>query len=446
VSKARSVLGEATDTLYNSFSAVHDAVAGEGNIAPPDLRPSFMIAMRVLAAYVALGDGTISPQEAHAISDIFWLDAGGDWITLREQIEADPGCVDEAIATLGRYAALLPAKSDADGDGYSDNAVCDGTALVLRTILAADVNQHPEVERLTEVLTGLRLAAGISGSTGANPVADAPASNSVVGIMRELDGMVGLSEVKQQVETLSNLARIFSIRRRMGLPVPDMSFHLVFLGNPGTGKTTVARVIARLYGALGLLSKGHLVEVDRSGLVAGYIGQTESKVQEVIASALGGVLFIDEAYALEAGFENDFGKEAVATLLKAMEDHRDDFVVIAAGYTDKMQGFLQINPGLRSRMPRDLTFANYSPAEMAAIFVTMVRGASYSLPENARDMLTSVFEQWDRQATDFANARDVRNAFERVIAAQANRLASIPDPDGSELQALTAEDLRALSA
>jgi ATPase family associated with various cellular activities (AAA) len=188
---------------------------------------------------------------------------------------------------------------------------------------------------------------------------DNPASfDPIQRCIAELYALVGLASVKREVETLINLAKVFSIRKERGLAVPDISFHMVFSGNPGTGKTTVARIVAKVYGCLGLLSKGQLVEVDRSGLVANFVGQTATKARKVIDSAKGGVLFIDEAYALsrETDTQNDFGSEAIEVLLKSMEDFREDLVIIAAGYTDRMKHFLQSNPGLRSRFPRVIEF------------------------------------------------------------------------------------------
>ena len=191
-------------------------------------------------------------------------------------------------------------------------------------------------------------------------------------LLAQLDSLVGLERVKENVRSLINLVKVRKLREQNGLPTPPLSLHLVFMGNPGTGKTTVARLIAKLYRAVGVLSKGQLVEVDRSGLVAGYVGQTAIQTGQVIQKALGGVLFIDEAYALIAGEgANDFGREAVETLLKAMEDHRDDFVVIVAGYADLMERFISSNPGLESRFNRYFVFEDYDADQLNAIFQSM---------------------------------------------------------------------------
>lgn len=227
---------------------------------------------------------------------------------------------------------------------------------------------------------------------------------------------------------------------------PEMSFHLVFSGNPGTGKTTVARIVGKVYNALGILSKGHLVEVDRSGLVAGYVGQTALKTQEVIAQALGGVLFIDEAYTLtpENG-DKDFGQEAIDTILKAMEDHRDDFIVIVAGYATLMPRFIDSNPGLKSRFNKYLYFADYNGEELYQIFQDRVKRNDYQLDEKAaeavREHLQELYEDRD---SNFGNARDVRNLFEKIVANQADRVAGLETPSDEDIVTITAEDLEGL--
>ena len=228
--------------------------------------------------------------------------------------------------------------------------------------------------------------------------------------MAELNSLIGLGMVKEEVADLVHVVEHQERRKAQGLRVPPMSMHLVFMGNPGTGKTTVARYIARLYKALGLLSKGQLVETDRSGLVAGYIGQTAIKTQEIIDNAMGGVLFIDEAYTLNGNTDNDFGQEAIDTLLKAMEDKRDNFAVIVAGYPDLMDEFVQSNPGLESRFNRYIHFEDYSADEMLSIFKMSCEKNQYTLTEAAEEAVKKYFSTVS--ISDIANGRGARNLFE----------------------------------
>ena len=248
------------------------------------------------------------------------------------------------------------------------------------------------------------------------------------------------------MHNLINLVRVHQMRRDHDLPTPELSLHMVFSGNPGTGKTTVARIMARVYHTLGILSKGQLVEVDRSGLVAGYVGQTALKTTQVIEKALGGVLFIDEAYALSGKGGQDFGQEAIDTILKAMEDHRDDLVVIVAGYEDLMEDFIHSNPGLESRFNRFLHFADYTVEELCAIFDMQCRKGCYTLTPEARDQVRRALESADTDGISFGNARGVRNLFERVLVQQANRLASADAPTREMLMELTGEDVAAAAA
>ncbi len=262
-------------------------------------------------------------------------------------------------------------------------------------------------------------------------------------LLAELDGLCGLEQVKQDVKSLINLVKVRRLREEAGLPVPPMSLHLVFLGNPGTGKTTVARLLARLYHAIGVLPKGQLVEVDRSGLVAGFVGQTALKTQEVIQKAIGGVLFIDEAYALvNQDNGNDFGREVIEVLLKNMEDHRKDLVVIVAGYSQLMEKFIHSNPGLESRFNKYFYFEDYDGAQLFTILQSMCVKNGYVLtPEGealARRELMALYEDRDE---NFGNARDVRNLFEQAVARQSDRVARLEAPTREQLMELRPEDL-----
>lgn len=260
-------------------------------------------------------------------------------------------------------------------------------------------------------------------------------------LKKELEEYIGLDTIKQEVESLINLVTIQKMRRENGLPVQDLSLHMVFSGNPGTGKTMVARLMSRIYQSLGILSKGHLVETDRSGLVAGYVGQTAIKTSEVIQKAMGGVLFIDEAYTLTNTGVQDYGQEAVDTLLKAMEDHRDDLIVIVAGYIELMEDFIHSNPGLESRFNRFMDFPDYTLEELIKIFELDCRKAGYKLSEDAAGELGNLLRIVNTNPKTFGNARGVRNLFERAVSAQANRLAAQKQLSRDELMLLLPADL-----
>ena len=268
-------------------------------------------------------------------------------------------------------------------------------------------------------------------------------SDNLDALMDELNGLIGLENVKKNLNNLINVIRIRKVRKDMGLSQTSMSLHLVFSGNPGTGKTTVARLLAKIYKALGVVEQGQLVEVDRAGLVQGYMGQTAQKTQEVIDSAIGGVLFIDEAYTLTNKKDSsDYGQEAVDTLLKRMEDDREDFVVIAAGYTEPMEEFLESNPGLRSRFSKIIEFEDYTAEDLYQIFLSMCEKQDYQLTEEANEKVRKNFGLMVLYKGDnFANAREVRNFFERCIERQANRLVEEGDVDFKDAMTLTEEDV-----
>ena len=261
-------------------------------------------------------------------------------------------------------------------------------------------------------------------------------------LIAELEKLIGLSDVKEEVHSLINLINIRQLRKSKGLPMHDMSYHMVFTGSPGTGKTTVARLIAGIYKELGVLSKGTLTEVDRSGLVAGYVGQTALKVSDVVKKALGGVLFIDEAYSLSAqGGSNDFGSEAIDTLVKLMEDHRDDLVVIVAGYTREMSEFLNANTGLVSRFNKYIEFKDYNDEELIAIMLSMADRMEMKLSDDAVERLRDYVSSMD--AVDkklFGNARGIRNLFEKLLVGQANRLSTVVEPSIDDLSIIIGED------
>ena len=268
-------------------------------------------------------------------------------------------------------------------------------------------------------------------SIDSKKIEDKSEEESLEDLLNELNELIGLAGVKEEVSSLVNILKINKLRESRGFKVPQVSKHLVFLGNPGTGKTTVARLLSKIYKKLGVLEKGQLVEVDRSGLVAGYVGQTAIKTQEKI----------DEAYTLAKG-ENDFGQESIDTLLKAMEDQREDFVVIVAGYSKPMNRFLESNPGLKSRFNKSITFEDYSPNELLDIFELFCKLNDMRLSSDARDYLTQYLNKLSNEKSEnFANGREMRNLFEKAFTNQANRLSHYNNISDEELNIIKTEDI-----
>jgi Holliday junction resolvasome RuvABC ATP-dependent DNA helicase subunit len=268
------------------------------------------------------------------------------------------------------------------------------------------------------------------------PEQPAEPEKSVEELLAELDAMIGLERVKKEIHRQVALLTVEKMRTEAGLKAPKMSRHLIVVGNPGTGKTTVARLVGAIYKALGLLPKGQLVEVDRSELVAGYVGQTAMKTAEVCAKATGGVLFIDEAYALTG---DQYAQEAVNTLVKEMEDHREDLVVIVAGYPDPMVGFIAQNPGLASRFTTTIEFDDYSDDELLAILDSIAEGSDYELTDDAHERVSHVFQATPRTPA-FGNGRFSRNLFEHAVGRHAWRLKDATEPTRDDLRLLTAGD------
>ncbi|MBA3398572.1 MAG: AAA family ATPase [Acidimicrobiia bacterium] len=307
--------------------------------------------------------------------------------------------------------------------------------LVAMDALGVERPGHPRVAIPTKPDPSLDTRIGSTAADPPRPIDD---------VLAELDELVGLTAVKSDVRRLTSLLRIQKIRAERDLPTIETSHHLVFTGNPGTGKTTVARLLSQIYRSLEIVTKGHLVETDRSKLVAGYVGQTAERTRAVLESALGGTLIIDEAYALARGGENDFGREAIDTIVKFMEDHRDDLAIVAAGYPDEMTTLLDANPGLHSRFTRTVHFPDYTTDELVKIFERIGESSSYHVDDEARARLRAVLDATPR-TRGFGNARHARNLFEAAVGAQAERLAATAEPSDEQLTTLTAGDIGGVS-
>ena len=267
-------------------------------------------------------------------------------------------------------------------------------------------------------------------------------AEDIDGLMDELNSLIGLESVKSSLNNLINLVKVRKMREEMGLKVPEMSLHLVFSGNPGTGKTTVARLLSKIYHQLGVVSKGQMIEVDRAGLVEGYVGQTAQKTAKVCDSAMGGILFIDEAYTLANNDGQDFGQEAIDTILKRMEDNRGDFIVIAAGYTEEMNDFISSNPGLKSRFNKFIEFPDYSGEELLDIYRLMCQSQDFVLTGEAEEYVGRFLARLsEKHEENFANAREVRNYFERCIERQAGRIVKEPVVDENTLTTIHLMDV-----
>lgn len=418
-------------------------------------------AIKHLLAFLWLLAGTdeVSADEMRAIRTVYGAfmedEEGSDPELMRGLLshwaaEAGAGDLDTWAVRTPEYVESVARADRASGTSTARQWVHRMEQFGL-AVISMDGRSAAELALLTRHMSHLR---GVLDGAGVSPApawpevsaqgaaGDGEAQATLDELLAQLHRLVGLNKIKHEVQTLANLVRVQQMRLEHNLPAPPLSLHMVFSGNPGTGKTTVARLLAEIFRALGVLSTGTLVEVDRAGLVAGYTGQTALKTRAAVQRALGGMLFIDEAYALAGSDHDAFGREAVDTLLTEMEDHRDQLVVVVAGYTEPMRGFLRSNPGLQSRFNRFVEFPDYSPDELALIFFRMAEENGYVLTPAAKVKgVSSTAGLHAAREPDFANARAVRNLFERALARHANRVAVLPAPSAADLATLEAEDL-----
>jgi hypothetical protein len=371
--------------------------------------------------------------------------AAVDLVTSTVELDAVARARHVLLAAMATHGARRPDERRADGGFFAgpvhEVMAADAAARAWSTSPDDGPVEGPEPAATVSppAATVARPVTTPVSETAASPPAR---HRPVEAVLAELDDLVGLAPVKAEVQLVTDLLQVQRLREQRGLPVVAGSRHLVFTGNPGTGKTTVARLLAEIYAALGVVTRGHLVETDRSGLVAGYVGQTAERTRATVEEALDGVLLVDEAYALVRGDDRDFGREAIDTLVKLMEDHRDRLVVIVTGYPEEMGDLIAANPGLTSRFPRTIHFPDLSDDELVAVARHTAGAASYRLDGGAeaalRDHLRTVLR--DR---GFGNARLVRNVFEAAVAQQASRLVRAAAPTDADLVTLTAEDVLA---
>ena len=382
-----------------------------------------------------LSDGTIKTMDGRPVAKFVvetFNNLGAEFISIN-------GSTTTELANLSNYTIMLNDFLKEYGLYYKDGNVPNVNSGMYKNKNKKETGGAGSVARAN---------AG-QGTSTAKKKADTDAKKedkdkTLEELYEELNSLVGLKSVKQDLTNLINLIKVKKIREERGMKQPDINLHLVFSGNPGTGKTTVARLLAKIYKALGVVTEGQLIEVDRSNLVAGYVGQTATKTMEVIDSAMGGILFIDEAYTLiKEGDEKDFGQEAVDTLLKRMEDDRDSFIVIVAGYTEKMEKFVNSNPGLKSRFNKYIFFKDYTGKELYKIFQSMCSKQEYEPDEEAAEYIQEYLVRRAQAHEEyFANAREVRNYIERCISRQATRIVNMDKPDDKAVRTFTIDDVR----
>ena len=451
-------------TSYDICEAITQADVGKAKTERKDLKTMFRVDLALFGAFLAKADGTASDDEIGFIADTLGVSKTSAIVKDALSSHRAESETSDIMPRVLKYAVLSDAGEKLKPDPFKRQSAMylyDTFKVFGQSVLAQGPHDASDagVKRFTAYMERLEkmireYAVWRSGAQKSYRVVEPAIGNSQTPEEKErkleeqlanLNSLIGLDGVKRQVNTMVNLIKVQKMRESQGLKTADISKHMVFMGNPGTGKTTVARMLAEIYRLLGVLRRGQLVEVDRSGLVRGYVGQTATRTQEVIDDALGGILFIDEAYALTVNKgQGDFGPEAVDTLLKAMEDHRDDLVVIVAGYTELMEEFLDSNPGLRSRFGTYIYFDDYSADELMEILLQMLKKQDYSLSPAAKKKARALIEaRVASHQENFANARDIRNFMEKAIANHATRVAGISEEKASKsvLSTIKPEDL-----
>lgn len=448
--KAVSQTISATEELSERFLMAH--VYGKFD---DKRKQKYLVLLYRFASITAKADNVVTEEEADWLRDIMQLQKGDGNVRIEDNDEEleedkpifnttthlDPLFAEAArwvvenqegsISQMQRHFAIGYNRAGKLADQLEAAGIVSATGAKGREVLIQDIDQ---LEQSLTNITGTKRQSQNTTVTPPKP--------KRVAAKTELKNLIGLASVKEEVEALTNYIRIQKTREEKGMKTSPISYHCVFTGNPGTGKTTVARILAKIYKSLGVVSKGHLVETDRSGLVAEYVGQTAVKTNKIIDSALDGVLFIDEAYSLIAGGESDYGKEAIATLLKRMEDDRNRLVVILAGYTKEMKDFIDSNPGLQSRFNRYIEFPDYDADDLYQIFCKQLKQFDYTMSDEAAEALKAYLAyQVEHKDQNFGNARFVRNVFERTLQQQANRLSKEVNLTTQKLSEIEKEDL-----
>ncbi len=465
-----SIDEKSLDFLFKEAKKIHKTIAELlGQINDKDFKSALVNDIILLSSVCGMPDGRLSAAELIFISlvlmplnpdnsdttaslaeeifrrDAFPPDRKGDLIAYWNSISGYIKKTKPGMDLEGYSLKTMNLLENIDREQGTRNADRAGTTLYTfaQCLMKADGSLSPEEEeRLKQIYKLINRGTAVSATAVA--IKEPEEEETLDKVMEKINALVGMGKIKEQIATLVNLIKVQKEREERKLPATPLSLHAVFYGPPGTGKTTIARLLARVYKSLGLLKRGQLVETDRAGLVAGYVGQTAINVDNVVQKALDGVLFIDEAYALipdDIG-GRDFGQEAVNTILKRMEDYRDRLVVIVAGYTDEMDRFILSNPGLKSRFSRYFYFDHYKPEELLKIFDSFCKNSEFKVPGEARDRALALFSSlYEKRDRTFGNGRAVRNIFERIVERQANRIAGISPLTDEILCTIAPEDI-----